>query len=550
MLQETAQTLSADAPAWPETFRARYIAKGFWQAETFSGMLDRAAERHGGKTALIEGERHVSYEGLRRRAGALAAGLRRLGLEKGDRAVVQMPNGVAFAEVVFALLRLGVVPVLALPSHRHLEIGRFLDFTEARAYFIADSAGGFDYRALARELLPDLPALRHVIVDGYADAFTPLFGLFEDGGVEDAAKPEDVAVFQISGGTTGVPKLIPRRHNEYLYNIRTAAAASGMDEHTVYLCALPVAHNFPFACPGIMGAFLSGGTVVIAPNPDPNTAFALIAAHGVTITSLVPPLALLWMDAAGSSDVDISSLRTLQVGGAKLSEEAARRVRPRLGCGLQQVFGMAEGLICYTGLDDDEETIVTTQGRPMSPADEIRVVDPEGRDVAPGEAGELLTRGPYTIRGYYKIPEHNEKAFTPDGFYRTGDIVRLTPSGHLVLSGREKDQINRGGEKLSPEEVENLLLAHEEVHDAAVVGLPDETLGERTCAFVIARTGGLKSLALIRHLKARGLAAFKMPDQFVFIARFPETGIGKVSKKDLRERLKQLHLSAGLDNGA
>lgn len=549
MLQETAQDLSVDAPAWPETFRARYVREGFWQAETFSGMLDRIADRHAGKTALIEGGRHVTYEDLRRRAGALAAGLRRLGLQKGDRAVVQMPNGIAFVEVVFALLRLGVVPVLALPSHRHIEIGRFLDFTEARAYFIADRAGGFDYRALVRELLPGLPALRHVIVDGEAEAFTALSGLFEDAAVDDAAQPEDVAVFQISGGTTGVPKLIPRRHNEYLYNIRTAAAASGMAEDTVYLCALPVAHNFPFACPGIMGTFVSGGTVVIAPDPDPRTAFALIEAHGVTITSLVPPLALLWMEAAGAPDADISSLRTLQVGGAKLSEEAARRVRPRLGCGLQQVFGMAEGLICYTGLEDDEETIVTTQGKPMSPADEIRVVDAEGRDVAPGEAGELLTRGPYTIRGYYKIPEHNEKAFTPDGFYRTGDIVRLTSAGYLVLSGREKDQINRGGEKLSPEEVENLLLAHGDVHDAAVVGLPDETLGERICAFVIPRTGGLKPLALIRHLKARGLAAFKMPDQFVFIERFPETGVGKVSKKDLRERLKQLHLSAGLDNG-
>lgn len=253
MLQEAAQTLIADAPAWPEAFRARYVSEGFWQAETFSGMLDRAAERHAGKIALIEGERHVSYDGLRRRVGALAAGLRRLGLKKGDRAVVQMPNGIAFAEVVFALLRLGVVPVLALPSHRQLEIGRFLDFTEARAYFIADRAGGFDYRALARELLPNLPALRHVIVDGDSDTFTSLSGLFEDGDAEDAAQPDDVAVFQISGGTTGVPKLIPRRHNEYLYNIRTAAAASGMGEDTVYLARCPPPIISPSPAPASWG---------------------------------------------------------------------------------------------------------------------------------------------------------------------------------------------------------------------------------------------------------------------------------------------------------
>ncbi|AWB07831.1 2,3-dihydroxybenzoate-AMP ligase (plasmid) [Azospirillum humicireducens] len=535
--------LNADCPGWPEADRDRYRAAGYWGDETFAGTLARLAARHGAKTALIEGEIQLSYAELGRRAEMLAGAFAALGLVRGDRAVVQLPNGVAFVETVLALTRLGVVPVLALPSHRRLEIGRFCAFTRAKLFVTADRLNGFDHRALAREVRAEAPDLIHVVIDGAAEEFTPLDSLRTWSGPvpPDAAAAGDVAVFQISGGTTGVPKLIPRRHDEYLYNIATAARASGMDGGTVYLCALPVAHNFPFACPGVMGTLVSGGTAVLAPDPGPETGFALIERHRVTITSLVPPLALLWMQAAPESERDRSSLRTLQVGGAKLASEAARRVRPALGCRLQQVFGMAEGLICYTGLDDDDETVALTQGRPMSPGDEVRVVDEAGNDVPPGEPGQLLTRGPYTIRGYYRIPEHNEVAFTPDGFYRTGDIVRVMEDGSLILSGRDKDQINRGGEKLSPEEVENLLLAHEGVHDAAVVGLPDPELGERICAFVILRDAGLKPLALTRHLRSKGIAAYKIPDQFLFLDRFPETGVGKVSRKVLREMLKQAY---------
>ncbi len=532
-----------DTPTWPQAFRERYIEQGFWRNETFAGTIDRLAAENGKRIALIDGERRLTYAELQQSIHALAAGLSALGLSRGDKAVVQMPNGIAFIEIVFALMRLGVVPVLALPAHRHLEIGRFLEFTEARAFFIADRAGGFDYRSLARDLKPGLPALTHVIVDGEAEEFCSLASLYRHGKtVADTPSADDVAVFQISGGTTGIPKLIPRRHNEYLYNIRTAASVSGMNGNTVYLCALPVAHNFPLACPGIIGTFMNGGTVVMAPDPGADTAFALMDAHKVTIAAVVPPLALLWMEEAEKRGYRPESLQVLQVGGAKMSAEPARHVKPKLGCTLQQVFGMAEGLICFTRLDDPEEVIVNSQGRPMSPGDEIRVVDADGNDVAPGEVGELLTRGPYTIRGYYRVPEHNARAFTSDGYYRTGDIVRLAYGGNVVVSGRDKDQINRGGEKIAPEEVENLLLAHDDIHDAAVVGLPDPMLGERICAFMISRSGQTKSLALTRHLRSRGLASFKMPDDFVFVPNFPETGIGKISKKELREKLKQLHL--------
>jgi 2,3-dihydroxybenzoate-AMP ligase len=211
-------------------------------------------------------------------------------------------------------------------------------------------------------------------------------------------------------------------------------------------------------------------------------------------------------------------------------------VRPTLGCTLQQVFGMAEGLVNYTRLDADEETIVTTQGRPMAAHDELRVLDEDDVPVAPGETGALLTRGPYTIQGYYRAEEHNARAFTPDGWYRTGDLVRLTPQGDLVVEGRDKDQINRGGEKIAAEEVENHLLAHPAVHDAAVVAMPDPYLGERTCAFVVLRDGvdPPRPVELRRFVRGRGLADFKVPDRVEVVDAFPRTNVGKVSKKDLR----------------
>jgi 2,3-dihydroxybenzoate-AMP ligase len=351
-----------------------------------------------------------------------------------------------------------------------------------------------------------------------------------------APEPHQLAFLQLSGGTTGVPKLIPRTHDDYLYSVWGSNEICGVDADTRFLVVLPAAHNFPMSSPGWLGVLYAGGTAVLCPRPDPATAFPLIERERITMTGMVPPLALVWTDAAAGTGHDLSSLELVLVGGAKYSEAAARRLEPALGCRLMQVFGMAEGLVNYTRLDDDHETVVTTQGLPISPDDEIRIVDDSGQEVPQGEFGHLLTRGPYTIRGYWRAPEHNATAFTEDGFYRTGDIVRRTPTGHLVVEGRAKDQINRGGEKVAPEEVENIILGHPSVHDVSVVAVPDAYLGERSLAYVILREGAepLKSVAVKRFVREQGIAAYKVPDLVEFVDAFPQTGIGKVSKKGLR----------------
>lgn len=333
--------------------------------------------------------------------------------------------------------------------------------------------------------------------------------------------------------------MIPRTHDDYLYSVRASAGICGLDRNSVYLCALPAAHNFPLSSPGSFGVFYAGGRVVLARQAHPDHAFELIEAEQVTITALVPPLAMAWLDAAPAARHDLGSLQLLQVGGARLPAECARRVGPVLGCALQQVFGMAEGLVNYTRAGDPPELVAATQGRPISPHDEVRIVDNEDRPVAQGTAGHLQTRGPYTIRGYYRADAHNARAFTADGFYRTGDIVLQHPSGHLVVEGRAKDQINRGGDKVAAEEVENHLLAHAAVHDVALVAMPDAYLGERSCAYVIARGVPPRARELTDFLRARGLAQFKIPDRIEFVDAFPKTGVGKIDKRLLRERIAQ-----------
>ncbi|MFI1469198.1 (2,3-dihydroxybenzoyl)adenylate synthase [Streptomyces wuyuanensis] len=539
--------MNPGTPTWPAEFAERYRAAGWWRGETFGAMLRERAAAHPDRIAVVDpsggpgGTRRAwTYGELDLRADRTAAGLAARGIARGDRVVVQLPNVAEFFQVVFALFRIGALPVFALPAHRETEISYFCSFTEAVAYVIPAVHGGYDYRDLAATVCAKAPSLRHVFVVGEdAGHFDNLADVPAEPVDLPPPAPDDLAFLQLSGGSTGVPKLIPRTHDDYIYSLRGSNEICAVDENSVYLCVLPAAHNFPLSSPGTLGTLYAGGRVVMCPQPSPDVAFRLIECERVTITGLVPPLALVWTDAAPGTAYDLSSLDVLLVGGAKFSEEAARRVTPALGCALQQVFGMAEGLVNYTRLDDPAETVVTTQGRPVSPDDEIRIVDDEDNDLPAGATGHLLTRGPYTIRGYWNAPEHNARSFTEDGFYRTGDLVRRTATGHLVVEGRAKDQINRGGEKIAAEEVENHILAHPAVHDANVVAEPDPYLGERTCAYVVLRNGAERPRAadVKSFVRRRGLAAYKVPDRVVFVDSFPKTGVGKVSKKDLRARV-------------
>jgi 2,3-dihydroxybenzoate-AMP ligase len=536
----------AGVKPWPPEVARRYRAEGYWTGETLGARVDHWAEAHGDRVALVDERERITYAELGERSRRLAGHLRGLGIERGDRVVVQLPNVVAFCDLTLALLRIGALPVMALPAHREREIGYLLDHARAVALAIPSAHGRHDHLAMAAALRAESATLTHLLVAGDpgdvpAAADLALLAAAPPPPVEPAEPPEpaDVALFLLSGGTTGLPKLIPRTHDDYVYNARASAWLCRFGPETVYLAALPVAHNFPLACPGILGTWEAGGRVVLTGDPSPPAAFTVVERERVTATALVPVLAGRWIEAAERGGAGLSSLALVQVGGARLAPALARRLEPALGARLQQVFGMAEGLLNYTRLDDPLEVRIETQGRPLSDADELLVVDNAGEPVAAGEEGELLTRGPYTIRGYYRAEEHNARVFTEDGFYRTGDVVRIDPgSGNLVVQGRLKDLINRGGEKISAEEVENVALGHPAVLQVAAVAMPDPELGERTCVYVVARPGHDLTLdRLCRFMSDQRIARFKLPERLELVDELPLTNVGKVDKVALRERL-------------
>ncbi|CAI2400259.1 2,3-dihydroxybenzoate-AMP ligase [Serratia liquefaciens] len=530
---------------WPEALARRYRERGYWTDRPLTDIITRQAKNDA--IALIDPQRSLSYRQLNQLSDRLAAALLRRGIHSGDTALVQLGNVVEFYVTFFALLKIGVVPVNALFSHQRNELNAYAAQIKP-ALLIADRQHGlFGNDEFLTTFRAEHPSLRLVALRSEEQGEQSLVSWLEEDCGDFVAAPtaaDQVAFFQLSGGSTGTPKLIPRTHNDYYYSIRRSVEICHFDDETRYLCALPVAHNYPMSSPGVLGVFYGGGLVVFASDPDAGQCFRLIEQHQINVTALVPPAVTLWLQAIEEwgGCQQLASLKLLQVGGAKLGETLAARIPAEIGCQLQQVFGMAEGLVNYTRLDDDEQHILTTQGCPMSPDDELWVADDDGNPLPVGETGRLMTRGPYTFRGYYQSPEHNASAFDKDGFYCSGDLISLTEDGYVKVEGRQKDQINRGGEKIAAEEIENLLLRHPEVINAALVSMPDELMGEKSCAYIIA-TSPLKPVVLRRHLRAEGVAEFKLPDRFIQVETLPLTPVGKVDKKLLRQRLEAQQLT-------
>ncbi|TWH46111.1 salicylate synthase [Sporomusa sp. KB1] len=521
---------------WFENAAKRYEQAGYWEPLTLGQQLTVWAERYTDNIALVEGETRLTYRELDRRADELAAGFFHMGIKKGCNVVVQLPNRISFVLTCFALFRIGALPVLALPAHREAELDGIFSLAKPVAYIIPDTFLGFDYKKMADHLVKKHPSVKFIITDGEDKSGASLANISGPPVQLELPSYKDTALLLLSGGTTGTPKLIPRTHADYAYNAKTSAACCKLNSQSVYLAVLPVAHNFPLCCPGILGTLSVGGRVVLCKTTSCEEAFPLIEKEQVTITALVPAIVNLWLEVLEwDTYSDISSLEVLQVGGSMLDGNIAKRIAPEMHCRLQQVFGIAEGLICCTSLGDPEDIILSCQGRPLSVDDEIRIVNQDGNDVAAGEYGELLVRGPYTISGYYQAPEQNSKCFTFDGFYCSGDRARMTAEGNIQIGGRIKEQINRAGEKIMPAEIEAYLCAHPQIRDAAVVALPDENLGERSCAYLLTDTSEISLADIHQFLTNRGIARYKLPDQIEIIDFWPLTSVGKVDKTKLKK---------------
>lgn len=537
---------------YPEAFIKKYREKGYWADKTLGDEFDEFVDRYADRVALsFEGEQ-VTYRQMGERVNRLALHYADRGLKTYDRMIFQLPNEPEFLYCFYAAVKIGVIPIAALPAHQDAEISFFAKFTGARAHAIPSRYKSFSHQDLSRRVREKAPSLEYTFVSGddVDDGFVSITQLLNDRIEErvpvDSLKkyrpdPLEPAVFQLSGGTTGVPKVIPRTHNDYSANFRRAAEILNVTEDSVMGIAIPINHNFAMSSTGFLGTLYNGGRVVVIPSTRTELVFAAIERERITIMPTPPALLIRWMESKELSKYDLSSFAVALAGGARLNPEAAKRVKPILGCDYHQNLGMSEGMLFWSRRGDPEDILLNTQGAPMFDDDEIKVVDENDNEVPPGETGELLVRGPYTIRGYYNSPEYNKKAFTEDGFYRTGDVVRLYKGRYVSVEGRIKDTINRGGEKISAEEVENHILAHPKVENCAFVAMPDYELGEKGCAFVLTR--GHQKLAfdeLIEFLKTeRHIATFKLPERLELIEEFPMTKVGKIDKKELRSMIRE-----------
>ncbi|MFJ9344674.1 AMP-binding protein [Streptomyces sp. NPDC101733] len=460
-------------PTWPEVFVDRYWAAGHWRGHTLDNLLRDWALRYGPRTALVQGDTRLTYAGLNRRVDRMAAGFRLRGLRPGQRVVVQLPNVAEFVVTVFALMRVGVVPVFCSLAHRGPVVSHVVRVTEATGYVGPSTYQGFDHTAMVADIATQGPFLRRVFTyeapgtaspyggfstDPSGCHYFPLGSLDSPPGPPLALSADQVALFLLSDEATGAgeadeaggpgdrgragaqPRLVPRTHNDYAYQARAAAELVSLTQDDVYLAALPAESGFAFGCPGIVGTLSVGGAVVLVEDPEPAACLRAVERERVTVTSVTPAVARRWLDALPTAGADVSSLRLVQVGGgAPVDRATARRIGNELGCRPQQVFSLAEGLVTLTRPTDPDETVLATQGRPLSPDDEIRLVDGDGGEVPDGESGELLVRGPYTPRGYFRDPEENARSFTRDGRFRTRLLARRTPDGSLVLTGRLDD---------------------------------------------------------------------------------------------------------------
>ncbi|MDR0499791.1 MAG: AMP-binding protein [Coriobacteriales bacterium] len=518
-----------------------YIDGGYWQDITLGDFLRDCARKWPKNIAVLDAMESLTYEELNKASDSIACYLAKLGIACGDRILFQMKNCVWHTATLFGIAKAGAIPIMALGAHRYKELLSFAQRANPVAFITNEIYQGFNYPALAKEVQLDAPSIRDVLT------VSDMMRAAHEGNVltaEQYAKrrPEftDPCVLTCSGGSTNVPKLIPRRHTDYLYDAQTFAAFLDMKQSDVYLIALPASHNFVFGNPGVLGTLSLGATAVMCENPSPDEILPMIDEHRVTITALVPAVLSAMLDTLSWDDAyDTTCLRLLLVGGAVLEEQLARKTLQKFpGC-LRQVFGTAEGINFCTSANDSDDIVVSCQGKPISPADKWRIVNEDLCEVAQGESGELIALGAYTIQHYYNAPEA-EDSFTADGYYRTGDKAHVSAEGNLVVEGRVTEQINRGGEKVMPSEIEGYLAAFPGIEEVQVVGVADELLGQRVCVYLIGEPEQTPEqtptpMQLNSYLANLGVAAHKSVDQVRSIDSWPLTSVGKINRKLLCE---------------
>ncbi len=527
----------------PENVVERYRREGVLKDENLGQVLAEAAASHPDNIAVVGSSVRWTYRELGELSDRFGAALLALGLKPLDPVVFQVGNIPEIFPALYGCFRAGLLPVCTLASHREQEIGFIADLVSAKAHIVQADLK-FDLVAFGKKMGDAVGSLEHLIAVRSADAGGQLTldGLVANMPLEKAREslsdievdPYNVAIYQLSGGTTGLPKVIPRFHSEYVCNIQSWADASEINSDTISYWPLPAIHNAAIVCFHTPVHF-RGGTVVVDQDHDPKTFLGTIEREKVTFTGAATPVIVRCVDSGLIDRYDLSSVRCF------LSMREAALIDEDFGVPGHHIFGMAEGL-CMRTVPGAPETIRhQCIGRPVNTFDEVRVIKPgTDEDAEPGEVGEFLARGPYTIRGYFSAPDHNAKTFTEEGYYRTGDLLKVHEVDgikYYSFEGRAKDNIDRGAEKISAEEVERYVVMHPSVFDCLVIGMPDRVMGERVCAYVILEEGCEPPTVpeLAAFLVDQGIAKFKCPERIEIVENFPATQVGKTSKGILRE---------------
>lgn len=545
---------------FPQGRIEEYRSAGYFRDLTFHEVLDRAGEQTPGKPFVVGPHGTTTYDEAIDRSKRIAAYfLGELGLEPLDRIALQLTNRVEFLELFFGCSRAGVIPVIVLPRHRRAEASHVVDLVDARAFVTLGAAAGgdFDFVGMVDDVAAETDTLDHLIAvgdgraggnDGLLGEWTAFQELVETDWTDRHGEavssvdvdPNEPGVMLLSGGTTGMPKGIPRTHNDYVFQWSRWEDVIGIQTDWTLMPWVPIGHNASLN-PIVGGAAANGATIVVEPRLKPETLLDRTVTEDVDFFFAVPTQLVDLIEFERVDEYDLSSVRAVISGGQKVRPRTVYELNERWGIGVANIFGMAEGPLICTRPDDDVSIQAETVGRPVAPgADEFRIVDErrEG-EVSPGTPGELAGRGPGVFTGYFRNPEETAESFDEDGWFYTEDVLELGEDGNYRVHGRLKDTIIRGGENVYAPGVEDELIEHPTVANVAVVGMPDERLGERPMAYVELESGAdsLSLAEVTEFLQKRGVAVFKQPERLEVVESLPRTEVGKISKATLRERI-------------
>lgn len=533
-----------------EQRRAAYRQQGLWGDASLADYWQQTARAMPDKIAVVDNHgASYTYSALDHAASCLANWMLAKGIESGDRIAFQLPGWCEFTVIYLACLKIGAVSVPLLPSWREAELVWVLNKCQAKMFFAPTLFKQTRPVDLILPLQNQLPQLQQIVgVDKLAPATSSLSlsQIIADNTPLTTAittHGDELAAVLFTSGTEGLPKGVMLTHNNILASERAYCARLNLTWQDVFMMPAPLGHATGFLH-GVTAPFLIGARSVLLDIFTPDACLALLEQQRCTCMLGATPFVYDLLNVLEKQPADLSALRFFLCGGTTIPKKVARECQ-QLGIKLLSVYGSTESSPhAVVNLDDPLSRFMHTDGYAAAGA-EIKVVDDARKTLPPGCEGEEASRGPNVFMGYFDEPELTARALDEEGWYYSGDLCRMDEAGYIKITGRKKDIIVRGGENISSREVEDILLQHPKIHDACVVAMPDERLGERSCAYVVLKAPhhSLSLEEVVAFFSRKRVAKYKYPEHIVVIEKLPRTASGKIQKfllrKDIMRRLTQ-----------